>query len=61
MSFSKSNIVITANVNIHTEESMVDKNSVNAQPISECAVKKLKGMCAVSFFAGIDAYINCFG
>ena len=34
---------------------MVDENSVNAQPVSECAVKKLKGMCAVSFFAGIDA------
>ena len=27
--------------NCHTEESMVDQNSVNAQPISECAVKKL--------------------
>ena len=40
---------------------MVDENSVNAQPIRECAVKKLKGKCAVSFFAGIDAYINCFG
>ena len=40
---------------------MVDQNSVNAQPISECAVKRLKGMCAVSFFAGFDAYINCFG
>ena len=38
---------------------MVDENSVNAQPTSECAVKKLKGMCAVSFFAGIDAYITC--
>ena len=35
---------------------MVDENSVNAQPISEWAVKKLKGMCAVSFFACIDAY-----
>ena len=39
---------------------MVDQTSVNAQPISECVVKKLKGMCAGSFFAGIDAYINCF-
>ena len=31
----------------HTEESMVDENSVNAQQINECAVKRLESyMCA---------------
>ena len=41
----------------HTKESMVHENSVNAQQISERAVKRLKVTCAISFFAGFDAYI----
>ena len=48
-------------VKFHTEESMVDESSVNAQPISERAVKSHKAMCAASFFAGFDAYINRSG
>ena len=36
---------------------MVDENSVNAQQISECAVKRSKSYMCVSFFAGFDAYI----
>ena len=38
--------VIFSSSQIHTEELMIDENSVNAQQISECAVKKLKSyMC----------------